>query len=255
MLPKDHPHRYPPFVEPPYVQFLKKDNEIFRVYGLDGFLYPNVASAYELDDVGFVNGLAINRVWKFASTLISPDLTWLKWNLTAGGPLGDIRNVDNPFFSLFNLKYVVTRPDGGPPAPFFDRMYKGEAKIYRNRNALPRAFVIHRAEVLPDEEKIFTRLQAEDFNLQRQIILEEIEDPAMLTGYGASEVDGSKVEMHSHEATRVYLRVFMENPGFLVLADPYYPGWKAYANGKVKKIYLTDYFIRSIFLERGTYAN
>lgn len=253
LLPKDHPHRYPPFVEPPYIQFLKKDKGVFRVYGLDGFLYPNIASAYELDDVGFVNGLAVNRFWKFAATLINSDLTLLRWNLTAGGPLGDIRNVDNPFFNLLNLKYVITRPDGGPPAPFFDRVYKREAKIYRNRKALPRAFVVHRAEVLSEEEKIFTRLKDEDFNLQRQIILEEIEDPAMLTGYGAPEIDESKVVRHNHEATRVYLRVFMENPGFLALGDPYYPGWKVYVNGTEKKIYLTNYFIRSVFLEQGTY--
>lgn len=253
LLPKDHPHRYPPFVEPPYIQFLKKDPGVFRVYGLDGFLYPNVASAYGLDDVGFVNGLAIQRFWKFASTMISPQLTLLNWNLTAGGPLGDIRNLDNPFFNLFNLKYVVTRPDGAPPAPSFDRVYKGEAKIYRNRNALPRAFIVHRAELLSGEEKIFTRLKAEDFNLQRQILLEEVEDPGMLDGYGAPEVDGSRVEILSHEATRVHLRAQMENPGFLVLGDPYYPGWKAYVNGDSRKIYLTDYFIRSVFLERGVH--
>lgn len=43
----------------------------------------------------------------------------------------------------------------------------------------------------------------------------------------------------------------MENDGFLVLSDTYYPGWKAYVDGKRSEIYLTNYLVRSVYLKKG----
>ena len=43
----------------------------------------------------------------------------------------------------------------------------------------------------------------------------------------------------------------MENDGFLVLTDQYYPGWKAFVDEKETEIYPTDYIFRSIYLDKG----
>ncbi len=42
-----------------------------------------------------------------------------------------------------------------------------------------------------------------------------------------------------------------ESPGLLVLGDTYYPGWKAYVDGKKTPIYPTDVALRSVYLEPG----
>jgi uncharacterized membrane protein YfhO len=46
----------------------------------------------------------------------------------------------------------------------------------------------------------------------------------------------------------------MENPGLLVLSDTFYPGWKAYVDGKKATIYPTDLALRSVFLPAGEHT-
>jgi len=46
----------------------------------------------------------------------------------------------------------------------------------------------------------------------------------------------------------------MANPGLLALSDAYYPGWKAYVDGKETPIYPTDVALRSIYLGPGEHA-
>jgi uncharacterized membrane protein YfhO len=43
----------------------------------------------------------------------------------------------------------------------------------------------------------------------------------------------------------------LENPGFLVLCDVWFPGWKAFDNGEERRVFKADYTLRSIFLEGG----
>ena len=40
---------------------------------------------------------------------------------------------------------------------------------------------------------------------------------------------------------------------FLVLSDTYFPGWKAYVDGKEEKIYRANYNFRAIPLRAGTH--
>jgi uncharacterized membrane protein YfhO len=45
----------------------------------------------------------------------------------------------------------------------------------------------------------------------------------------------------------------MQNPGLVVLTDTYYPGWKAYLDGKKVDIKLTDHAFRGIVVPAGTH--
>lgn len=63
--------------------------------------------------------------------------------------------------------------------------------------------------------------------------------------------DGSMAEVITYEPERVEIRVKMENAGFLVLGDTYYPGWEAVVKGQKEKILPADHIIRAVFLEKG----
>ena len=49
----------------------------------------------------------------------------------------------------------------------------------------------------------------------------------------------------------VEIEAEMSVPGFLVLGDTYYPGWKVYVDGKQDKIYRADYILRAVYLMPG----
>ncbi len=59
------------------------------------------------------------------------------------------------------------------------------------------------------------------------------------------------MDITKYQDQQVELRVTTERAGFLILSDTYYPGWKAYVDGKQVPIYPTDVALRSIFLEQG----
>ncbi len=55
------------------------------------------------------------------------------------------------------------------------------------------------------------------------------------------------------EPNKIKLQTNLDSPGFLVLSEIDYPGWKAYDNKKELEIYNTDYILRSIYLKSGNH--
>jgi len=132
-------------------------------------------------------------------------------------------------------------------------VYNEEVKIYRNNTVMPRSYIVHRAEYISQREKIIERLKDPHFDFRKSIIIEKELSPQMLSCNHSPSVDRSSVTIVNYGPNRVELEATMENDGFLVLSDTYYPGWKAYVNGKQVEIYLTNYLLRSLYLRKGTH--
>jgi uncharacterized membrane protein YfhO len=140
---------------------------------------------------------------------------------------------------------------GNFESPNSNIVYNKEITIMENKDVYPRAFIVHRAEDISDPDKIFARLKSTDFDIQKQIIIEKSLPQNMLDGNGAPETDNSSSTITSYKDQEVLIDAHMESDGFLFLADQYYPGWKAFVDGKETEIYATDYTFRSIYLSKG----
>ena len=56
----------------------------------------------------------------------------------------------------------------------------------------------------------------------------------------------------SYGANRISIKTDFENgPGFVVLSDQYFPGWKAFVNGKETPVYCVDGLLRGVMVPRG----
>jgi len=130
-------------------------------------------------------------------------------------------------------------------------VYNNEVKIYRNNTVMPRAYIVHRAEKIFQREKIFRRLKERRFNFRKSIVIEKDLPEKMLSCNNSPVSDHSSVKIVDYRPNRVELEATMENDGFLVLSDTYYPGWKAYVNDKQVEIYPTNYMLRSLYLTQG----
>ncbi len=139
----------------------------------------------------------------------------------------------------------------------FDLIYDDEIKIYENRNVFPRSFITHHAVILRSENDIFNKLNNEDFDLKNVVIIEKI--PASikdLTEYNHNSVytDNSSCHIKDYNMNDVLIMADMKSPGFLIITDTYYPGWKVYVDGVEKEILAADYLFRAVFLETGTHS-
>jgi uncharacterized membrane protein YfhO len=103
-----------------------------------------------------------------------------------------------------------------------------------------------------DDKAILSRMTSKDFRPDKEVLLEEELPPFFLLPKGG---DGKEkgVEFVSESNNRLKLLVKMKEKGLLVLSDTYFPGWKAFVNGKKEKIYRANYNFRAIPLEAGDY--
>jgi uncharacterized membrane protein YfhO len=55
-------------------------------------------------------------------------------------------------------------------------------------------------------------------------------------------------------ALQVVMRVSSQDSGFLVFSDTYYPGWKAYIDGKNSPIYEVNLVQRAVKIDKGSHT-
>jgi len=130
----------------------------------------------------------------------------------------------------------------------YELVYDNEIKIYQNRDVFPRSFVVNNIEVIKDENKILDRLDNSSFDLRNSIVIEKDPPPGF-----ANEIseDNSTANIIKYNPDSVVLQANMKSNGFLIITDTYYPGWRAYIDGKETEIYKADYFLRAVYLEKG----
>ncbi len=137
-------------------------------------------------------------------------------------------------------------------------VHGGDVKIYENLDVLPRAFVVHQARVIHDDEGIIAAMQEESFVPDREVILNRdttcrasTQGPAVTTeGEGGKDL----VSILSYEPERVSIEAALESPGYLVLTDAYYPGWQALVDSQPAEILRADYYFRAVYLPRGEHV-
>ena len=61
------------------------------------------------------------------------------------------------------------------------------------------------------------------------------------------------VAITSYTPDKIVLHTILHTSGFLVFSELWYPGWKAYDNGKEVPIYKADLLFRAVALTKGNH--
>ena len=140
-----------------------------------------------------------------------------------------------------------------------DLLKDNTIKVYKNLNPLPRAWLVRDFKVM-DSGAILSRMTGNDFHPDREVLLEEnpphpisSAEPRMRSFPPRGEGRASGVNLLSETNNRLVLGTKADGNCLLVLSDTYYPGWKAFVDGKETKIYRADYTFRGIPLSAGTH--
>lgn len=204
---------------PEVVSFLQADEGLWRFTTLDAAgektFNANAGMFYDLDDVRGYDSIIVRPYAQFME-LLEPQGELL-YNRIA--PLRDPRSLDSPLLDLLNVKYVVTTQ--AIENADYTLVHSGEVRVYRNDDYLPRAFVVHRAQVVPDPQARAEALRQLD--PRQTVVLEET--PALTVPAGAGWEPATVLAYGPNE---VLLEVVLDQGGYLVLADTHFPGWKAY---------------------------
>jgi hypothetical protein len=177
-----------------------------------------------------------------------------------------------PFFGIYNLLptsgwklmdltgtrfFVMLRGEAGDqsmaanPAEFRVVYDQAPVRVFEKVRVLPRAYFAPRARVVPPDAVLET-LDTAGFDPQMEVLLEEPgAEPIPLAPGGNAT---GAVHITSYEPERVEIDADVSAPGYLVLADLHYPGWKAFIGNKEVPIYRANYLFRAVRLPLGSSA-
>ncbi len=130
--------------------------------------------------------------------------------------------------------------------PVFD---DPDVTVLENTQAFPRAFLVRESVLAANPGQALNLLVNGPVDPARTVVLEEPVSLSQLPPGVPAGLDAVTVTGYSPE--RVDLRVQLDQPAFLVLADSWYPGWQAFVDGRPVEILRANYLYRALALPPG----
>jgi hypothetical protein len=250
-------HRYNAIVEPrqiyprtPAIDFLTRQPGPFRVVtdARQGFLINSLAP-FGIQEVGGYSSFYPEGAGRLLSYAEFGDAS-------LAGPRFDrwvgFGNPRAPLLNLLNARFLLTAPWLNLNDPRYRLVFRQDLAIYENAAALPRAFAVHRATVIPDAAQALARLGAPGFDFGGEVILERAPDAQFLAGIPPG-AGGSAVVIERYEPDRVDVRAEMRAPGWLVLSDAWDRGWRAVTDDRPAVVERADVALRAVALPAGSH--
>lgn len=203
-----------------------------RVFALDAELAP---------DAGMPLGLHDARGRDFA--------TPRRYEELVTGRAGDFDFYSNapslpPSPELLAISAVAGTPRSAPPPPTWTQVYEGEARVWRAPAPGKRALFVPRA-LYAAPARVLSAVRAPGFVPSSLIWLDDWETPPSL---GSSKGTASIV---SETPDEVVVRVESDGPGWLLLLDNWYPGWRVEVNGTLASLRRADHAFRAVEVPGG----
>ena len=143
---------------------------------------------------------------------------------------------------------ALTMPADGA----FQRVHSGDVKVYENLGTLPRAYLAGGVAVVESDAAALAALAAPDFDpAQTTVLVQSDLDELGLSSALDGLAGGGEVTVLRYLSEDVELRVRTEQPGLLVLADTWYPGWNATVDGQAAPIVRANYLLRGVPVPAG----
>jgi len=222
---------------PALVQAIQRehDEQPFRVYN-EFRIYDNYGVPYALQDLWGASPLRPARYAEFMAPPMPIERAW----------------------ELLNVKYVITwRKELFVPSTIIyeEAAPDGTTYLHRLNTVGSRAWLVYQSEVADDNailQKIadpaFDRWQVGLFELGTTL------PPLIPPTSGGNSTPPpilGKVNLEFPTPQSLVVKVNSDQPAWLILSEPYYPGWQATVNGQPAPIVRADYILRAIAIPSG----
>ncbi len=218
------------FEQTEIVDFLRAQDGLFRVDSrtdIDDLWQPDAAALHGLQDVGGIANPLMLAHWAAL------------WEATGGR--------DSQLYDLLNVRYVIAR-DGTPLPDGFGLALDapGELSVYEHDNPLPRVWIAHGARVVDDFATALATLRAEDFSPGTEVVLLDAPNVAPTNASGS----GAATLAH-YGSSELTVQVETDAPGYLVLSEIWFPGWRATVNGERVDVLRANGALRAVAVPSG----
>ena len=247
----DEPARY--FGFGPHLQGDKRSihyNNWFTEKDTTALLASNLGTSMGLQSIQGYNAVQLARYSEYIEALNERPQGYHNTDVVPQG-------LDSPLLDLLNVRYVVVpavvQPDQSVLRELKDThptVYSDDrVEVLENRNALPRAWIVHSAKQVAQTETL-RLLSSGAVDPLRAALLEQ--SPPDLAYPDDASADRAVV--NTYEADRIRLKTATGASGLLMLSEVYYPAWKAYVDGEHVPLYRADYLLRAVPVPAGEHT-
>ncbi|MFH1688444.1 MAG: hypothetical protein ABIE70_13110 [bacterium] len=219
----------------PMVQFLQSQPGRYRVMNF-GVLPDDMLPYFKIDVVTGYHG------------------NQLKWyDQLLGGP--GAKNQYNPhFLNLAGARFILAGAQQQFPIGFFGNKPVrevasfGQAKVWENDNALPRAFLADRYQVIEEPEQIYQRILNGAADFRQLVYLEK--EPTLTIAHDSAAADSAWIVSYAPDSVVVGLT--SSHNQLMVLGDNYYESWHAFVDDQPATILRAYGTFRAVEVPAGT---
>ncbi|MCL5744258.1 MAG: YfhO family protein [Acidobacteria bacterium] len=184
--------------------------------------------------------LAIERILRLRR-LFAKGVPWVRYY--------EVTELDSPLLDLLNVRYLLSWAPSDeliirhPKFPKVADLPGHHA--YENRTVLPRFYLTGDVRCVWDFNDALAKVGAREFDPHRTVFVER-PCPA-----ATPRKAGGTVNVSGYGFAHVELDVNTPERAFLVTSETYYPGWRAWVDGRETAIYMTNAAFRGLDLEAG----
>ena len=211
---------------------LGKDKSVYRVGGYDSGLGPNIEMYLGYQTVGGYTALFLQRYYDYIN-----QYKYYKQPIPEGWIVFFYEAHENKkLMDLLNVKYEISH---------LTKKYDFRKTYY------PRAFIVPDYKVLKKEE-ILDHLIRPDYDPTKIILIEKDDHQSDFSnGSLKTSMAAGKAFITSYRPDHIIIKTESSGPGYLVLSEIFYPGWKVFVDGQPKRVSRCNYLFRMIELPEG----
>ncbi len=113
-----------------------------------------------------------------------------------------------------------------------------------------RFLLFNNVHYLDDDNKVMLKMIDQRTDFKKELII----SASSREGWAGRQPIKGAVHLVSYHANKVVLTTESDGDGFLYLSDTYYPGWRAYVDGKETKIYRANLAFRAVEVPKGRHT-
>jgi hypothetical protein len=215
--------------------------------GIGQPLQPNLSMRYGLYDARGYDYPVVRRYDDFWRATAAPPGDFIPPTGRADPTARSVRGM-----SLLSVTDILQDPQDPPVRlPGLRVAYSGpDARIYRNENALPRAFLVGRQDVVSGEDAALAATIAPSFDARAEAVTEQrVPGLPVSSAAGARRPGTARLTSYGDEHAVATTRAARRS--LLVLTDVQYPGWKATVDGRPASIERVNYLMRGVVVPAG----
>ena len=230
---------------PRAVQFLQKDESLFRVLPLPSFRVLE-EPGYHLQGVWSITGFHDLTVGRY-DRMLKEFEPRVQQFLRSGVPSAGFQSLLN----LLNGKYLaVPKPLELNMGAYPLRFEGARFRLYENPQALPWFYLVPEAEVLDSGEAVLARLLSGRVDPQGVALLENA--PAVRLD-GTGDRRGDRVERLAYDPKEGLIRLRTQSAGarVLVMSENYQSNWSVWVDGEEAEMLHIHYIWKGVALPAG----